>query len=148
MSTGPIPNLYTPDLSVNDLDLNQIVESTSSPEQARGDAARIASGQQLMTEAEAAQIDERIAKQRERIAKVQEKIQSAKRHIERNGSAANFEFDVKARGSLKRAIQRVFGVKTNTITYEMYVEALTAKQTIELTDTDEYVNGNTTKKKA
>lgn len=48
--------------------------------------------------------------------------------------------DVSNKSMLRNAIQKVFGVKSDVITYEMYRRALEAKQVLEYTEANKYVN--------
>lgn len=143
-----IDALYVPNLTPDQLDLNQIVEQVVEPINPDRVERLIkdTSGRPL-TEEEAKIIDVKIAEQRQRITRVTAKIKSLHETLDKEGALVEFEFDIKARGSLKRAIQKVFGVKTNKITYAMYTEALQAKHLLELTDSQEYLNGESSKKK-
>lgn len=145
-----IDALYVPSLKPDQLDLNQVVEQVQEPaaeQKVLETLIQDTSGRPL-TEEEAKVVDAQITRQRQRIVEIQKKIKSLHNVLDKEGDVVEFAFDVKARGSLKRAIQKVFGVKTDKITYAMYTEALQAKHLLELTDSQEYLDGEPAKTKS
>lgn len=62
--------------------------------------------------------------------------------LKTDGGELVFDIDLKKRLLLKRAVQKAFGVKTNTLTYSMYIEALKARQLLIQEEGESYLGGD------
>jgi hypothetical protein len=99
-----------------------------------------------LTEEEAEEIDRYIESLKERVAATRTRIADLRKFIDETanpsqGNELAFKVDISKKGSLKRAVRKVFGEKTDTITYSMYKAALEQKRLIEEQESDGYVNG-------
>ncbi len=100
-----------------------------------------------LTREEAEQVDLRIEVLRNRSAALQIQIASMQSQIDLYAEATDttqevsFSMDISKKASLRRAIQKVFGVKTDVITYSMYMAALRAKNKLEIEDSEDYIAG-------
>lgn len=152
-----IPGVFDPSLQVEQLDLNNFVES--APDLSREEAdtkverlVRTSTGPSSpdipkpLTMEEAEAVDRKVAILRERIAATRGKLASLRGRIDTTASPEGsqemaFQIDISKKPTLKRAIQRVFGVKTNTITYSMYKAALETLRQLEKQEAGDYLEG-------
>lgn len=111
--------------------------------------AKLISGSEIpkpLTLAEAQAIVSQIIQTKNDIARTRNRISGILSQIDnagitsQNGREIGFSININKKTQLKRAIKKVFGVNTNTITYSMYRAALNAKRQLEKEETDEYVN--------
>lgn len=157
-----IDGLYHPEFIPEDVDLNnflieteadeivrQSLESKKLPAATLQPDAQSFSGVPIpLTEAEAREADrqieatlQRITDTREKIDLVRSKIDQAVKPTGSDGNELSFKMDISRKKSLRRAIKRLFGIKTDTITYSMYKEMLVAKKTLETQQGEAYANG-------
>lgn len=97
-----------------------------------------------LTEEEAAEVDLYIENLRGRINTQREEIRSIKDIIDGvaspdGGEEFNVKLPIENRPSLQKAVQLVFGVSTDNITYSMYKAAVELKRQIEDSETNSYV---------
>lgn len=94
-----------------------------------------------MTEAQAKLVDQRIDAMISEIKETRERIAGIQKYIDDIGIGEripNFSVDLTKKKNIKKAIQKTFNRKTNTITYEMYKEALQAKKLLESQEASAY----------
>lgn len=102
-----------------------------------------------LTEAEAEEADRQIKRVLERIIATRNKITDLRNNIdseieaELNGKELSFIMDISKKPRIRRAIKKLFGEKTNTITYAMYKEMLAAKTQLEKDEIADYAKGKT-----
>lgn len=102
-----------------------------------------------LTEAEAEEADRQIKRVLERIIATRNKINDLRNNIdseieaELNGKELSFIMDISKKPRIRRAIKKLFGEKTNTITYAMYKEMLAAKTQLEKDEIADYAKGKT-----
>lgn len=99
-----------------------------------------------LTEKEAEEVDIMISNTLSLIDNTRKRIASIREFIDKSastkdGNELSFKLDISKRPTLKRAIKKVFGIKTDTITYSMYKEALAAKRAIEDSEVKAYLIG-------
>lgn len=75
------------------------------------------------------------------------RISNIKKTIDRlaepeNGQELSFKVDISNKAALRKAVRKIFGVKTDTITYTMYKRALQALQQLQKEDVGDYFDGN------
>ena len=98
-----------------------------------------------LTREEAEQVDIYIDDLRGRISERRKDIEDVRKFIDSaaqpdGGEEISFRLDISKKASVKRAIRKVFGIKTNEITYSMYKAALQARRALESQETEAYVN--------
>lgn len=155
-----LTGLYTPTYLPEDLNLNEFITDTDAVSQTvqRGLARKIENATLPepnlgldgipvpLTEAEAQHVDAYMENLQERINKTKNRIASVRNFIDEtaapaNGEELSFNIDISKRPVLKKAISKVFGFKSNTITYSMYKAALERKRQLEKDESDNYVSG-------
>ena len=162
-----IDGLYHPEFIPEELDLtNFLVEVEredlvrESLEKKKTSAATLAPSPQtpggaplLLTEAEAREADrqieatlQRIKDTRGQINLVRSKIDQAIESSGGGGSEFSFKMDISKKPRIRRAIKKLFGVKTDTITYSMYKDMLAAKKSLETEQAEAYTEGFPKKK--
>ncbi len=102
-----------------------------------------------LTVEEANEADRRIELTKQRLKLTRERVANVRSRLDdemaafasERGAEVNFKLEIKKKGRVKRAIRRLFGRKTDTITYSMYLELLAAKERLEDEESDGYVNG-------
>ena len=98
-----------------------------------------------ISEIESEIVDLRIASQIETLGQLEERISSIQVSIDKSISdngGLSVPVNVKGRPSLKRAISRVFGIKTSEISYDMYRSALTALQELQIDAADDLMENS------
>lgn len=100
-----------------------------------------------LTEEEAYAVDEYIESLKNELAGTLNKLNALKQSIDsaaapQGGAEFNLKINMSKKPTLRRAVQKVFGIKTDVLTYSMYKEALKAKARLEEEESDAYV-GNT-----
>jgi len=78
------------------------------------------------------------------IAQTKAKINRVIKRIDEIASKNNnpeitFNIDLSKRAALRRAVQKAFGTKANTLTYSMYVEALRARKELQEEEANTYL---------
>lgn len=150
-----IDGLYNPEFIPEKVDLNNFLIETEAEEQVRqtleskktpNPASAAATDVPVpLTEAEAKEADRQIAATLQRITETRDKINLVRNKIDQQVSASdtdlNFRMDISNKPRIRRAIQRLFGYKTDTITYEMYKELVAAKSQLENEQGEAYANG-------
>jgi hypothetical protein len=103
-----------------------------------------------LTEAEAVEADKQIQATLDRIQFMKNKIAALKRdvdsQVEPNDASGKkkewkFKLDITKKHRIRRAVKKLFGVKTDTITYGMYKKMLAAKAQLEEEQGDGYLRG-------
>jgi hypothetical protein len=154
-----VQGLYRPELIPEDLDLNNFITSVDEEEivqqslQSKMSAVSVASATDALvplTEAEAKEADKQIEDTRERIRVTRDKINLIRSRIDDNvaasrsgsgGGELSFKMDISRKPRLRRAIKRLFGRKTDQITYSMYKAMLKAKSELEKEEANVYTSG-------
>ena len=152
-----VGGLYNPEFLPEDLDLNDFVEEVEVRNEEVRQSLDVKSSQGVttrlpITEEEAAEAAAQIKTTLKRLETTKERIQSIRSQIDLlvrpGGSAAgggsselSFRLDISKKPRLRRAIQKLFGYKTDTITYSMYKELLRAKNQLEQDESYAYVAG-------
>lgn len=100
-----------------------------------------------LTAEEAAAVEQKVDEMRDAIAATRRRIAAMRSKIDAkaapDGQAEiGFEVDLSKKGSLRRAIKKVFGVKPTHLTYSMYRAALEAKRQLEDQEAKDYTSGN------
>jgi len=95
----------------------------------------------LLNEEEAKLIDESIDNLINRIKNLNSKIGGIRDQIndEAKDSVLSINFNLEDKPSLKRAIKNVFGYTSETITYNMYIEACNKLRELEKSEVDKYM---------
>ena len=140
--------LYSPDFVRNPEDIaNPIVEDVVPNTEIKKPTTPGSSSDVPLTEEEALAVDKEIEDTLERIQNTREVIKATKTKIDSlvnlhsNNEELVFELDISKKPRIKRAIRKVFGMNTNTITYSMYKELLKAKNQLEKEQGQGYVKG-------
>jgi hypothetical protein len=98
-----------------------------------------------LTEAEAVEADLQIDNTLARINFTLERISGARLLIDQlaagKGGELAFSLDISKKRRIRRAVKRIFGYKTDEITYSMYKEAVEARRLIENQEATGYVAG-------
>jgi len=102
-----------------------------------------------LTVEESRAISEQIDKTLARIAATKEKIGRIRGQIHEavqpsnsvSGKEFSFTMDISHKPRIRRAIKKLFGIKTDTITYNMYLDMLKAKALLEKTEVQGYLSG-------
>lgn len=100
-----------------------------------------------LTEDEAAEIDRQINATLNRISVTQQQIHRIQSNIEEQLSNSNksgeyaINMDISKKPRIRRAIKKLFGYKTDTITFSMYKQMLEAKHLIEEQESSDYLAG-------
>ena len=94
-----------------------------------------------LTEEEANAIDQKVAELKDKGLRLQGQIQIMKQSLDEMISASGrpeprVKVDLKNNPALRKAIQDIFGYKTDEITYTMYKEVLEAKRMLEQQEVD------------
>lgn len=143
-----VDQLFDPTIPVDKLDLNQFIQ-TDAVDQDKVEqsvdqkvAVPLEDVPRPLTREESEEVDKRISFTRARVAAQLQRIHETKKRIDSLIPAGfQFSLDISKQPTLKRAIQKVFGIKTNTITYEMYKEVIEAKKLLEKGESEVYLNG-------
>jgi len=165
LQTIPIPGLsgdfigglYNPEFVPEDLDLNDFVEEVEvHTEEVRqvvnNKGSQLITEQLPITEEEAQEAAQQIKNNllyieetRKRVvatrAKIDDLIKSSRSGTKAQGQELSFKIDISKKPRIRRAIQKLFGYKTDTITYSMYKELLMAKNNLEQDEAHAYVSG-------
>ncbi len=120
--------------AVNNLDSGQLVSDENIA--------------QPLTPEEAEEVDRYIESLKERIAATKGRISDLREFIDETanpsgGQELSFTLNIDKKGSLKRAVRKIFGKKVDTVTYSMYKAAVELKRTIEQEEKDAYLEGQT-----
>jgi hypothetical protein len=108
-----------------------------------------------LTEAEALEADRQIQATLDRIDRLSNSIDTIGKRIDQQVEPVDasgkkkewrFELDISKKSRVRRAIKKLFGIKTDTITYGMYKEMLAAKATLEQEQGEGYTKGFTDNK--
>lgn len=154
--------LYNPDFIPNELNINEFFENEVENRKTNTKKINkqiqkatlptfggtdVTEPQKPLTEAEAELVDEHISKLKDRIAFTRNRINNLISHIDNvanpeNGNEFSLILDISNKPTVKRAIQRVFGIKTDTISYSLYKIALSTKRNLEDTEAQKYVDGS------
>lgn len=151
-----VEGLYNPSYLPRELNLNEFIED---PDQIKRETqeslhkviqveAEPTEGAPL-TEAQAEEVDRYIESLKESIAQTRGRIATLRAHIDataipENGPEFTLQIDISKKPSVRKAIQKVFGYKTNSLTYSMYKAAIELKRKIEQDEANSYVNGENT----
>jgi hypothetical protein len=100
-----------------------------------------------LTAKEAEEVDRVIETQRADIARTRQRIAETRSFIDnvaapKGGPELSFKLDISRKPTLRRAVKKVFGRKTDEITYSMYKFALEEKRRIERQEAKDYVSGD------
>ena len=100
-----------------------------------------------LTLEEAEEADKIIQKTLGRITETRMRISKLRKFIDnvaspKDGKELSFKLNISKRPTLRRAVRRVFGFDTDTITYSMYKEALERKQALEKQEADNYLRNS------
>lgn len=137
-----VEGLYDPAFLPQQLTLNDLVEVVSTPVIPTNKIDSVST--KTMTSAEAQQAADRVQKLITDIGSARQELASL-RDTNMALTVVNGEPQVsvntKNRPALKKAIQKVFGMRKNEITYAMYREALNALRQLETEDATNYVEG-------
>lgn len=152
--------IYTPELVFRDVNLNEFVREAELP--ARQERAKNKVINQIkgnvnvvgslsapvpLTEDEAIAADQQIAATIDRIAAARQRLTETRGLIEKaindtnGGKELSFKMDISKKQRVKRAIRKLFGKKTDTITFSMYKELLKAKYTLESREIEDFSKG-------
>lgn len=101
-----------------------------------------------LTEAEAKEVDHYIEELKEGIAQTRGRISKIRNFIDetanpKDGQEFSLSLDISKKPTVRRAIQKVFGYKTDSLTYSMYKAAVELKRKLEDEESQAYVNGTT-----
>lgn len=98
-----------------------------------------------ITPAEAIAIQEELSRLKTEVKETRERLKFVISRIDslvsNSDDVVSFKIDVSKRPQLKRALQKAFKTKSNTISFEMYKAALEAKKELEHQETSEYLRG-------
>lgn len=99
-----------------------------------------------LTREEAEEVDKTIEKMRGDIASTRQRIIEMRKFIDETANPADgpelsFKLNISKKPTIKRAVRKVFGIKTDQITYSMYKAALELKRQVEKQESDSYVRG-------
>lgn len=147
--------LYDPDFLPKQLNINRFVEDPEKRQEKAVQAAQQRIEQvdlfdinerAPLSEEEAGAIDDKI---RELIAQVEatkERISQARKYIDDRVAPPDKEefalsIDISKKRRLRRAIKKIFGVKTDTLSYSMYKQAIELKRQIEQDEAKAYTKG-------
>jgi len=162
-----IDGLYTPELIPDQVDLSNFISEVDETEKIQASlnakinasvpTSQTPSGSLVpLTEAEAKEADYQIEAMLERIQLTRDKISLIKSRLDDSISAAtsggdggelSFKMDISRKPRLRRAIKRIFGKKTDKITYRMYKQMLEAKASLEKEEAGLYTSGASSKEK-
>ena len=150
---GLSSEVYSPDYVPEDTNLNDFLFTTDIQGVSNkvGQRLREDAGEQKtpLTKEESDFIDESIKLTQRRIVSTRKRIASVKGKVDEEmstladarGGEISFKLDISKKPRIKRAIKKLFGIKSDTITYSMYKELLEARDLLEARESDEYVNG-------
>lgn len=152
-----IQGLYKPELIPDQVDLTNFIAEFDKTEQVQAsldtkiNATLTDEGSFVpLTEAEAVEADLQIEATLERIKLTRDKITLTRSRIDESivaatsGSDSNelsFKMDISRKPRLRRAIKKIFGKKTDKITYKMYKDLLQAKADLEKQEAGIYTSG-------
>lgn len=141
-----LDGLYAPEFMPNELGINRFVidpdEETEVTQRTAEAKIAAAPGEATpLTEKEAAYVDQKIEDQLAAIQAARTRIAEMRDSLDQQVGDVSFDLPIDKRKALKRAVKIVFGMKTNTITYEMYKAAVEAKRRIERDETTAYTKG-------
>jgi len=100
-----------------------------------------------LTEAEALEADRQIDDTLSRIDLTLERISGARLLLDQlagkgtGGGELSFVLDISKKRRVRRAVKRIFGYKTDEITYTMYKQAVEARRLLENKESTGYVEG-------
>lgn len=106
-----------------------------------------------LTEAEAAEADRQIDATLSRIDATLGRISATRGLINQvagtgsgtssgtSGGELSFTLDISKKRRIRRAVKRIFGIKTDEITYSMYIDAIEARRLLENQEATGYVKG-------
>lgn len=137
--------IIDPTLTFDQLQLNSFI-GDSEQERIRSAETTTQNAEALtgknVTTAESDVIDLRIQQQIRDLVAIEDRVSKIQSFIDKSiteNGGLTIPVNVKGRPSLKRAIQRAFGVKTSEVSYDMYRSALTALQRLQDEAATEYV---------
>ena len=158
MSKDLFTTLYIPASAAEQVPLNDFIPDTEPQStlptieliksKALSQTKAIQSGQpRPLTQEESLAIDAVIQELQDRIVMIKNKILGLRTRVDSEaastqGKELQFRVDIKGRPVLKRAIRKVFGTKTDTLTYSMYKEALELKRQIEQKEASDYLGSD------
>lgn len=153
-----IRGLYIPEFIPKDVNLNDLVREGVVVEKAEAAkttvASKIANPTPAkipipITDTEADEADHQLLNTALRIQATKQKLTNVRNALDQailtsnGGKELGFTMDVSKKPRVKRALRKLFGVKTNTITHSMYIEMLKAKSEIEKQEVSDYSKGKT-----
>lgn len=149
-----IGGLYIPEFLPREIDLKRFVldpvedaQELASSLDAKVQAAERSEDFTPLTPAEAELADKRIDALVDEIRATRARISDTRDGIgvqvsPKGGNELSFKMDISKKPSLRRAITAVFGIKTDTITYSMYIRCLELKRQIEAEEAGDYTAGD------
>jgi len=150
-----ISGLYSPSHLPKDLNLTNFIEEVEEPigiskEETVYEPKILDSGQELPVSLEESREVQRqteltlkrIDDTRKKILEIQNKIDSMLSSKSGDKDEFAVTMDISKKPRIKRAIKRVFGYKTDIITFSMYKEMLKAKASIEEEEAQGYLDGS------
>lgn len=160
-----IQGLYKPELVPDQVDLTNFVTevdktakvqaSLAAKINATAPTAQPGNGSFIpLTEEEAREADFQIEAMLERVKVTRDKIELIRTRLDESISASTsggdggeltFKMDISRKPRLRRAIKKLFGQKTDKITYKMYKEMLRAKANLEKEEAGVYTSGKSSK---
>lgn len=125
--------------AVKDLEARPEIKKIDEPKTINQGAS-----QRPLTAEEAGMVYSAAQSLRKEIARTKSKIKSVVDRIDeiakRDGSPEIvFNIDLRKRMALRRAVQKAFGSKNNTLTYAMYLEALRARKELQEEEAESYL---------
>lgn len=144
---SPFEGLYNPRFVPEEHNLNDFVQEIERRVETRQTVKKKLESTDTpfpLTREEVDEIGRIAAGQLKRIGELRERINTLRSRVDQAvinsyGKEPSFTLDISKKPTLKRAIQRVFGISTNVITYSMYKQAIELKSQLERNETQEYL---------
>ena len=123
--------------------------NTATEEATKGSQSKISQRKKLSS-LESEILDRQIETLNDQLTHTRNRISAFKDYISDQVRAdasgeLSFSLDIKKKSHLRKAVIDVFGKKTSTITYSMYLEAKAAKKLIEETQSQDYLKADWSK---
>lgn len=138
-------NVYKPNFQPEQQDLADFIKAPKTKETQAAILKKVQEQPLLqasskpLTEEEVKLLLVSIQEKQDKAKQVLSRIQGIKNYID---SACSEQKIVVSDPIVLKAIKKVFGIRSNEITYAMYKEALQAKQDLQSSESDAYVSGS------
>ena len=143
---------YKPNFIPEKFDLNEVLPNLEQEVQAVAEKTVLTIDEAVTNDPAVANLtNELVVQLRDDIKRVKKKAADTRidllNYLNKSGATKKLVMDIKDNPFLKRLVKKAFGIKSDVITYEMYLEAVAAKKQMESEDVKEYAKGNLIAKK-